>query len=335
MTDVTRVRYTELAELLAPVGARRQRLPGFEDEFVDIVDYIIRITHRIWEQKRVERILDYYEPEVRIHTMSGEIVGAEAVVTNTEETLKAFPDRTLWGDDVIWSKEKLDDFYSSHRIVSNMTNLGDSEFGPATGKPATVITIADCAVRNNRIHEEWLVRDRLGLALQLGLDPQAMAPAVARAQTPESKAYLAGQRANTQAAGGGVARDVRMAAVLRELWHGDFEAALRRYYRPTLVAQLPGARRVFGRGELAAFWHHLRGCCLAPCFSADHFCETPPDLDGKRAMALRWRVSARGKENDKPVYILGVTHWQLLDDRVTEEWTVFDGLALLSQLAEV
>src|SRR3569623_845831 len=35
----------------APEHAKKQPLPGFEPTYVNIVDYIIRITHRIWEEK--------------------------------------------------------------------------------------------------------------------------------------------------------------------------------------------------------------------------------------------------------------------------------------------
>jgi hypothetical protein len=39
---------------------------------------------------------------------------------------------------------------------------------------------------------------------------------------------------------------------------------------------------------------------------------------------------ARGRVR-KPVYILGVTHWLLVDGRIAAEWTVFDELAVLAQ----
>ena len=332
MRKMTQVRYTDLGELLAPEGGRSQPMQGFDEEFVDIVDYIIRITYRIWEEKGVERIRDYYEPDMRIHTMSGEIVGSEAVVTNTHDTLRAFPDRTLWGDDVIWSGNEQDGFYSSHRIVSNMTNRGDSEMGPATGRHATVITIAVCAVRNNRVYEEWLVRDRLGLALQLGVDLQAAVKA--GVPTGEAAAYIERQGAATRAAEGGKVREAPIAKALPRLWLGDISSALREYYRPTVTVNAPGGRLLCGYGELAAFWQYLRELCLEPVFSADHLCETSVALDGKRAVALRWRVSARAA-NGRPVYILAVTHWQLQDDLVTEEWTVFDELSLMSQVCDV
>ncbi|MDX1413776.1 MAG: hypothetical protein R3293_06265, partial [Candidatus Promineifilaceae bacterium] len=31
-------------------SGRRQELEGFDEDYVDIVDYIVRCTHKIWEE---------------------------------------------------------------------------------------------------------------------------------------------------------------------------------------------------------------------------------------------------------------------------------------------
>ena len=43
-------------------GERRQSMRGFEDTYIDIVDYIVRITDRIWEYQDVGYIYDTYAP---------------------------------------------------------------------------------------------------------------------------------------------------------------------------------------------------------------------------------------------------------------------------------
>jgi len=124
----------------------------------------------------IELCLKYYAPDSLIHTQGGQIIGAQIVVDNTHSTLKAFPDRVLDPDNVIWSKDAPQPgsdnpvFYSSHLITSKMTNLGPSEFGDATGKKIKVITIADCACRDNVVFEEWLVRDYAAIVQQMGFD---------------------------------------------------------------------------------------------------------------------------------------------------------------------
>ena len=145
---------------------------GFDPEFTDIVDYILRITYRIWEGKQVGLCYDYYSEDCPVYTLGGVFYGAEVVTQNTVNTLAAFPDRTLHAENIIWGGDDQRGFHSSHLIKSHMTNMGDSEFGPATGKEATIYVIAHCVVKENKVIEEWLVRDNLSLVEQLGFDPQ-------------------------------------------------------------------------------------------------------------------------------------------------------------------
>jgi len=165
----------DIAEMLAPQGSRRQPMDGFDADYADIVDYIIRCTHRIWEQKDIGLIDTHYAPDCLMHLMTGSIEGAAGVVANTVRTLAGFPDRTLVGDAVIWSEEGPSTYLTSHRILSSGTNLGPSDFGPATGRRVAFTTIAECLCRANLIVEEWLVRDNSALVLGLGLSPREVA----------------------------------------------------------------------------------------------------------------------------------------------------------------
>lgn len=164
---------------------REQEIPGFDSKYRDFVDYIMKITHNIWEEKGIGVIYDTYHNNVTMHCGSSNLVGIKDVISNTLQTLHAFPDRRLIGQNVIWSNFGADGFLSSHRVLSTATNLGDSNFGPATGRKINFRTVIDCATTNNRIHEEWLVRDNLWIVTQLGLNPQEVAKSMAKAS--ESK----------------------------------------------------------------------------------------------------------------------------------------------------
>src|SRR5699024_5500185 len=60
------------------------------------------------------------------------------------------------------------------------TNLGDTLYGPATGKKVVFRTSADCLIHENKIYEEWLVMDTHHLVLQLGYDPVEVAKRTAK-----------------------------------------------------------------------------------------------------------------------------------------------------------
>src|SRR5205823_1481557 len=126
--------------------------------------------HKIWEEHSIGLIYTHYVHNVTIWTTSGRTVGREAVVESTLRSLAAFPNRRLYGDDVIWSGNDQAGFHTSHRFTSVANNTGYSWFGPPTGRLAVHSGIANCLVKENRIVEEWVATDELGLLLQLGFD---------------------------------------------------------------------------------------------------------------------------------------------------------------------
>ena len=58
------------------------------------------------------------------------------------------------------------------------------------------------------------------------------------------------------------------------------------------------------------------------------------------SVALRWTLTGRyaehglyGKPTGARLFLLGATHLDMIGDRIVEEWTVFDELAVLAQVA--
>jgi predicted ester cyclase len=335
-------------EDLLSVRPRRQALDGFEPVYSDLVDYIIRCTHRIWEEKNVGLCRTHYSEDCPIHTLAGDVNGVEAVVRNTLATLAAFPDRTLIGEDVVWSEDRPGLFHSSHRIVSLMTHLGDDGFGPATGRRAQVTTIADCLVRENRIVEEWLVRDNAHLVAQLGIDPwtlarsQAESDAGAPAGTHEWRtAELTRVRAG-DALAAPPPSDHPAAGPAQALELAVNEAQLGQAAEVLSVAVegvWPSGRRWFGRGGWIGAWNQLTGVLASPRLVVDHWAATPLPRD-EMAVALRWSLAGAhvqpgvyGPPTGRDLLVLGVSHYRLRGGRVIEDVTVFDELAMLRQLA--
>jgi len=348
MTDVPAVGGRDIRQLLAPQGARRQSMPGFDEDYADIVDYILRCTHRIWEQKDVGLIATHYARDIVVHTMSGPIHGMAGVIAGTARTLSAFPDRTLVGEAVIWSDEGDGSYLSSHRITSSATNLGPSELGPATGKRISFTTIADCLCRENLIVEEWLVRDYSAMALGLGLAPRSVARDLAdadrnrdastwrneaiaairaapRTSFPQDRPLDAG---NPQV----FARDI----LDRIVNHRRF-GTVRDVYSPAAHWSGPGGRRLFGWGEITGWFTALIGSFGDAHLVVDHVAAV--DHATGRDIAVRWRLSGThdgpalyGPPSGREIYILAVTHWRLVEGKIVDEVTVFDEIALLRQM---
>ena len=350
MTAIPNVGGRDIAQILAPQGSPRQHIPGFDPEYADIVDYILRCTHRIWEQKDVGLIATHYGSDIVVHMMTGPALGMDGVIAGTSRTLSAFPDRTLTGEAVIWSDEGEGAYLSSHRITSTATNLGTSELGPATGKRITFTTIADCLCKENLIIEEWLVRDYSAMALQLGYHPRAVARIHAAADAAARGAK--GPRADWRKSAMARVQDAPLTVFANHALpnpHNDAHAfahalfdqlvghrrfgRVREAYSPAAHWSGPGGRRLFGWGEITGWFTALIGSFGDARFHIQHVAAVDDMI------AVRWELAAThdggalyGAATGEPIYILAVTHWRIESGVIADEVTVFDEVALMRQM---
>jgi hypothetical protein len=86
-----------------PQHAKRQALPGFEPQYVNIIDYIVRITHQSWEDKDIGYIYDTYSHDCMVWDDFGLNYGRDKVVADTVAMNNAFPDIRIVADEVIWA----------------------------------------------------------------------------------------------------------------------------------------------------------------------------------------------------------------------------------------
>ncbi len=324
-------------------------MAGFDPEFTDIVDYILRITYRIWEGKQVGLCYDYYSAYCPVYTLAGITIGAEEVVQNTLSTLAAFPDRTLHADNIIWGGDDQQGFHSSHRIKTHMTNLGPSDFGPATAKEATIAVIAHCVVKDNQVIEEWLVRDNYSLAEQLGFDPLALARK--KAQTAPNSRFLDWKAQELQR----LADTVNRARVsnpgaasrsaceqvcngLQNIWNARLVGDVYQLYAPNATLHASANRELEGQDAIVRFYTQFLGTLSDLRFSADYCCEQPAKAGGKD-VAVRWTASGLhtgptlwGEPTGSEVLILAESHYHVVDGQIVEEWTVFDELSILAEI---
>lgn len=311
-----------------------------------LVDYILGITHQIWECGGMERIRDYYDEHVEVFALDGITMGAEEMLQSSKAFLAAFPDRRMIGDAVIWKRESNGDCYSSHRILSPMTNLGDSMFAPATGKRVQIMNIADCVVREGRVVKEWLVRDNLALLKQLAIDPLRAARTVAASRGDRLRDWEAAEVRRLEASETGsdhVTDHPEGTAwhLLSGVWQSSgssFEEFFQANYSPYAVLHRSPIEYYSGRRSIVEHYARSRVLLRQRRVSLDHVCAMPFDDQGMD-LAARWTMRCTHSDafegvpaSGKTLLILGVTHWRLLGGRVLREWSVYDQLALLAQM---
>lgn len=79
---------------------------GFDPQFADLPDYILKITREIWEDRGLRALDHYYARDIIMRFPSGLVSGNGGVIDGTLATLAEMPDRQLLGEDVIWSGDE-------------------------------------------------------------------------------------------------------------------------------------------------------------------------------------------------------------------------------------
>lgn len=319
-------------------------IKGFSEEFTSPEHYIIDITYRIWEERGLERIRDWYSADCPVKTPMSYSVGVDPVIAGTQATLDEFPDRHLLAEDVIigeWSDEI---FYSSHRVRSPATKQGAGLFGPApqAPMPITMFTIADCICKADQIVDEYLVRDNCGVAIQLGIDPKQQAASMIAAgntegSTPAQDLVARWSDEYLECGDPALAQPV-LAAYQKRFGELAGQDQWQEHYDRALRFEGSGHHLSYSRERMAA-WDQARLEGLSnPEFTAHHVIvkQTP----GKPVrVALRWSLSADhsassmfGAGSGKRVALLGASHFELRDGKILNEWCIFDELSLYAQL---
>lgn len=326
---------------------RLQKLPGFDPQYRDFVDYILKITHQIWEEKGIGVIYDTYHNNITMHLGSSNLVGIKDVIANTLQTLHAFPDRRLIGQNVIWSNYGKEGFLSSHRVLSTATNLGDSNFGPATGNKINFRTVIDCAVTNNRIHEEWLVRDNLWIVTQLGINPEELARNMAKTANQKMN-YLQNTYGLCESMEGQFmpekynAKDdsvgEMMLEMLSHIYNYKYINEVKKYYYDNAVVHFICDKDLNGYDEIQGMIISLLSSVPNGSYEVERVtCTDRPNNDGYD-VAVRWRlrginegIGFFGQPSGKHLEIMGINHYHVVNNKVREEWITFDGLDVLKQ----
>ena len=319
-------------------------MKGFDPQFRDLPDYILKITREIWEERGVGASLDkYYGPGVIVRAANAVIVGNQGVKAATLATLHEFPDRQLVYEDVIWSGDENVGFLSSHRLISVMRKQGAGVYGPAAGQLVRARVIADCVCKDNAISEEWLVRDHASFAVCLGTTPERLAAELVAQDLARSGAVTV-FGAGDDVAGPYVAvidtsDDAQTyAAAYRAIWGTMTPAAIRDHYATGAAVSVSGGETLSGWDDIDRFVISYLASFPDLKLAIDHLIVNRDPGQPVR-VALRFTITAThsgwgrfGAPTGAPVHILGMTHAYLVGGRITHEWLLTDEVAIWKQI---
>jgi len=334
--------------LVNPGSERVQSMRGFEDTYVDIIDYIVRITHRIWEEKDIGYIYDTYKHNSRVVDGYGLQYGRDKIVSDTVHTINAFPNIRLYADEIVWAGDDEVGFHTSHRTVIKGDNTGFSRYGPPTGRRIELWCIANCVALENEIFEEWVLYDNADMVRQLGFDLQEMAREIGnqRADAQVSAPSFEPERLPGQGKPAYLDYQQGQSLDVPDFLHSTYHNVLNRRmlrtikesHAPNLRTLSSNGRRFYGRHQYQAFLLSLLATFPDLAFQIDDLYWMGNDNDGYRT-AMRWSIVGRhngwgiyGAPTGRPVHMWGITQHNIRDGRIFEEWMLFNEFAVMQQI---
>ena len=323
---------------------RNPAMPAFVGAYRDVPDFIYGITREIWEDRGIGAKLDmYYAKDCLVRAPTGLTSDNSGVLAQTLQTLHQFPDRQLVGEDVIWAEYPDDSFLSSHRLTSVMRHQGSGSYGPASNRVVRSRIIADCWVVGGVVTEEWLVRDQAGFARCLGLEPRALAAEMAAhdLRTGDKVNFYLPEHDQP----GRYAPQIQEGAEAdlyrhgyERLWGRKEAAHIRALYFPGAAVAIPGGETRYGHQDIDRFYVGYLASFPDAAFSVESVIVNAGPGRPVR-VALRWSFRAThsgfghfGPPTGAPVYVMGLSHAEIVDGQIRYEWIVTDEVSVWKQI---
>ncbi len=328
----------------------QQSLRGFEETYRNIIDYIVRITYKIWEDRDVEYIAATYDDESRVFDDYGLQHGCQKIISDTHHTTGAYSDIQLIADEIVWAGNDEVGFHTSHRTIIRGTNDGASKYGPATNKYIDVLVIANCVALENEIFLEHVLYNNSSMLQQLGHDLGELAPKLAAEPFPgwprDTTTWDSLKHSTSPAEPISIAQPIegfdpdRFARrTIDQLWNAQDYDVLGAAYGKDFPFAGPTDRKFSGAGDYQQFLSSIRSAFPDLEVQVDEVYWMGNDNDGYLT-SERWSAEGThtgaglyGEPTGKSVQIWGITQHRIIDGKITQEWLLFNELDLMMQLA--
>jgi predicted ester cyclase len=346
---VLQVERRDFVDLVPTSRERVQSMRGFDPIYTDIVDYIIRCTHMIWDERNVGLIYSHYTHNCVAYSSLGTVYNREDVVRETIQRIVELPDRRGMATQVIWRGDDVNGFYTSHLVTGTGRHTEYGMYGRPTGRTFVARTIADCMILENRIYREWLVRDNMALIVQLGLDPHAVATDVARKQFEKGQTVLElgdnrrllGQYPPEATADTSIAHndtERKLLEWLHEIYNQRMFGKIAQIYAPNVQWHGPLMRELYGIAAVIQQTMRLVAMVADGAFLPQHICSNVCEEGGEK-VAVRWILDGHhlgygtlGAPTGHKLFVMGMSHFHIVDGKIVDEWVVYDDLSLLVQI---
>ena len=329
----------------------KQKMDGFDPQYTNIIDYIVRITYRIWETpaREVSYIADCYSTDSKVFDDYGLQSGNQKIIDDTYHTTGAFPDIILDAEEVIWAGDCKIGFHTSHLTRILGTNSQASKYGKATGKKISVPVIANCVALGNDIFLEHVLYNTSAMIEQLGLDLWEEATRIAKDPFPgwprsddvwkNLRDSVSPQKAlHLLEPTTGFDADQFSRELHHNIWNGDL-SEVEAKYSTSFKFEGTTNRQFAGHNNYKSYVIEIRSTFPNLKHQIDEIYWMGNDSDGY-LISSRW--SAEGDHKGDKLYgtpsgaqcqIWGITQWRVKNGIVEQEWQLFNEFDVMIQIA--
>ena len=327
-----------------------QSMRGFEETYRNIIDYIVRITYKIWEDRDVEYIGDTYSDTSQVFDDYGLQLGCQKIIADTHHTTGAFSDIQLIADEIVWAGNDEIGFHTSHRTIIRGTNDGESKYGPATNKTIDVLVIANCVALQNKIFLEHVLYNNSSMLQQLGHNLNDIVPTLAAAPPPGwprvESTWDELRKATSPTLPISVAQPISdfdvdsfARSTIEQIWNAKNYDLLTSAYAAGFAFEGPTDRKFSGARPYRDLLHSLMTAFPDLEVQVDEVYWMGNDNDSYLT-SERWSAEGThagpglyGEPTGKSIQIWGITQHHIVNGKIAAEWMLFNELDLMMQLA--
>ena len=307
---------------------------------LEVEKFIYGITHEIWENKSINSINNYYAKDVIVRAPNKTTFTCKEVIDATKNTLIQFPNRQLIGEDVIWSGDLKKGILSSHRILSTATHEGDGYYGKATMKNIIYRVIADCFLINDKVVEEWIVRDETAIINQLGTSVRDFVKVKIKNKIfngDDLTCIYNAFNCQNYAKHNLDEFTKKYSSNFQKLIDKDF-SDLEKYYERSAQTYWPGGKIYYSYNQIKQIWFNFLYCFENLQLNIHNLSSLIEPMTSPR-VALRWTINGKhsnegifDKPTQKNIEISGISHIEFGRYGIKREYVIFDEISIWKQI---
>ena len=186
------------------------------------------------------------------------------------------------------------------------------------------------------------MRDQGAMVRQLGYTPEQFARYLIDKEGGKSKAIKVFNRSSdkkseyTPVKVNEVSSGYIYSNILKKIFYNDYH--FEDYDRAASLFW-PSNKVGNGSEDIIKYWSSLKNIFSEKKFTIEHVASLDEKNNNQKA-TIRWFLSGKhskdseefGKKTDKDLFIMGINHAELRDDKIIREWVLFDEVAIWKQI---